>query len=127
MAAIGGPIDNITLNGRYFSIAEDAESNRKIGGFENEVQPNGDGTGRLIKTRVPWGADGLTISCDEENKDQQFLQNLANLNDFYPITIGYVSGAIWQGNGQIVGEIAFSSKNATTPTAFQGTETFTKQ
>jgi hypothetical protein len=127
MAGIGGPIADLTLNGRYFSVAEDAESNRKIGGFENEVQMNGDGTGRLIKTLVPWGADGLTVNVDDENGDQEFLQNLANLNDFFPITVGYVSGAIWQGNGQTVGELAYSSKNATATVALQGTGTFTKQ
>lgn len=127
MTAVGGPIADLTLKGRYFSVAEDAESNRKLGGYENEVQMNGDKTGRLIKTLVPWGADGLTVSVDDDNGDQEYLQNLANLNDFFEITVGYVSGAIWQGNGQIVGEIANSSKNATATVALQGTGTFTKQ
>lgn len=127
MTAVGGPIDNITLRGRYFSVSEDAESNRKIGGFENEVQMNGDGTGRLIKTRVPWGNDGVTVACDDDNGDQEYLQTLANENGFWEITVGYVSGAIWQGDGQIVGEIAYSSKNATASVALQGTGIFTKQ
>ena len=127
MAAVGGPIVELSLSGRAFSVAEDAESNRKIGGFENEVQMNGDGTGRLIKTLVPWGADGLTVKCDDGNGDHEFLQELADRNDFFSITVGYVSGAIWQGEGQIVGEIAYSSKNAVATIALQGTGTFTKQ
>lgn len=127
MAGIGGPIADLTLKGRYFSVAEDAESNRKIGGFENEVQMNGDRTGRLIKSAVPWGADGLTVACDDDNEDQEFLQNLANENGFFAITVGYVSGAVWQGDGQIVGEIAYSSKNATATVALKGTGIFTKQ
>jgi hypothetical protein len=127
MAGIGGPIADLTLSGRYVSVAEDAESNRKLGGFENEVQMNGDGTGRLIKTRVPWSADGLTVNVDDDNGDQEFLQDLANRNDFFELTVGYVSGAIFQGTGQIVGEIAYSSKNATATVALMGTGTFTKQ
>jgi len=127
MATVGGPITGFTLNGRYFSVAEDAESNRKLGGFENEVSMNGDGTARLVKTRVPWGADGLTVSCDDFNDDQQFLQDLANGADFFASTVEYASGAIFQGNAQIVGEIAFSSKNATATVALQGAGTFTKQ
>ena len=60
MAAIGGSIQEVALQGRTFAVAADAESQRKLGGFENEVQPNGDGmTARLIKTRVTWMLDGL--------------------------------------------------------------------
>ena len=127
MATVGGPIVELTLSGRYFKVAEDAESNRKLGGFENEVAMNGDGSARLVKTRVPWGADGLTVDCDDFNDDQQFLQSLADRNDFFAITVGYASGSIFQGNGQITGEIAFSSKQATATVALQGTGTFTKQ
>lgn len=127
MAAIGGPITGLGLAGRPFSVAEDAESNRKIGGDENEVQMNGDGTGRLIKTRVPWGADGLTVACDDAKEDHEFLQSLANRNDFFPITVTYASGFIWQGDGQIVGEVAYSSKNAVATIALQGVGEFTQQ
>ena len=127
MTAIGGPIVELTLSGRYFSVAEDAESNRKLGGFENEVSMNGDGTGRLVKSRVSWSADGLTVSCDDFNEDHEFLQSLADRNDFFAITVGYASGAIFQGTGQITGEIAFSSKQSTATVALQGTGTLTKQ
>lgn len=127
MSGIGGPIGELTLSGRYFSVAEDAESNRKIGGDENEVQMNGDGTARLIKTVVAWSNDGLAVSCDDDNKDQEFLQSLADRKGFFDITVGYNNGAIWQGTGQIVGEIAYSSKNATATVALVGTGKFTQQ
>jgi hypothetical protein len=127
MTAIGGPIIDLSLGGRYYSVSEDAESNRKLGGFENEVPMNGDGTARLVKTRVAWGADGLTLACDDFEDDQQFLQSLADRKGFFEITVGYASGSIFQGNGQIVGELAFSSKQSTATVALQGTSTFTKQ
>jgi hypothetical protein len=127
MSAVGGPIIGLNLNGRPFSVAEDAESNRKIGGSENEIQLNGDKTARLIKTLVAWMADGLTVSCDDDNEDHEFIQSLADLNSFFPITAEYASGAIWQGDGQITGEIAYSSKNSTIPLTLSGTGNFTKQ
>jgi len=41
MASVGGSIESITLGGREFAVAADAESQRKLGGWENEVQANG--------------------------------------------------------------------------------------
>ena len=53
MAAVGGSIQEVALSGRVFGVAADAEAQRKLGGLENEVMPNGDGmTARLVKT--PW-------------------------------------------------------------------------
>jgi len=127
MTAIGGPIDSLSLSGRPFSVAEDAESNRKLGGFENEVLMNGDNTARLSKTLVPWSADGLAISCDDSKGDQEFLQSLADRNDFFAITVGYVDGSIFQGDGQIVGEIPKASKASTITIGLAGTGKFTKQ
>ena len=61
MTAVGGSIESVTLDGRNFPATADAAAERKLGGFENESQANGDGTARLIKTRVPWSLDGLTL------------------------------------------------------------------
>ena len=71
MAAVGGSIESVNLSGREFAVAADAEAQRKLGGFENEVQANGDGTARLIKTRVPLSLDGLTIEIDDDRGDQE--------------------------------------------------------
>ena len=59
MPAVGGSIQSISIRGRIFPVASDAEANKKLGGFENEVQANGDGTARKVMTRVPWSIDGL--------------------------------------------------------------------
>ena len=71
--AIGGSIEEITLSGRSFAVAADAEAQRKLGGFENEVLANGNGTARLIKTRVPLSIDGLTLEVDDDRGDQEYL------------------------------------------------------
>jgi hypothetical protein len=127
MSAIGGSIESIQVAGRNFAVAADAESQRKRGGFENEVQANGDGTARIIKTRVPLKIDGLTVECDDSRGDHEFLQDLANRNDFFPIAITYASGVTFQGQAQITGEMQVSSQNATAAITLEGPGQLTRQ
>ena len=127
MPAVGGSIESVNLSGREFAVAADAEAQRKLGGFENEVQANGDGTARLIKTRVPLSLDGLTIEIDDDRGDQEFLQDLADQNDYWPLGITYASGVTYQGTAQIVGENPASSQSATAAISLMGPGKLTKQ
>lgn len=127
MPATGGSIESVTLDGRNFPVAADAEAQRKLGGFENEVQANGNGTARIIKTRVPLSIDGLTIEVDDDRGDHEFLQALSNRNDFFPVAITYASGSVYQGRAQITGELQSSSQNATAAVSLMGPGILTKQ
>lgn len=127
MTAVGGSIESVALDGRLFSVASDADSNRKLGGFENERQSNGDSTGRIIKNRVGWSVDGLTLSIDDTRADAEYLQDLQDLLDEFPIAITYASGVVYQGTGQIVGETATSSQNTTAAVALMGSGKLTQQ
>lgn len=127
MAAIGGPIESVTLDGREFPVAADADSQRKIGGVENDVQMNGNGSGRLIKTRIPLSVDGLPLESDDSRGDHEFVQALSNRNDFFPISVTYASGITYQGVAQITGEIQASSQNATVAISLMGPGLLTRQ
>lgn len=127
MAAVGGSIESINLSGREFPVAADAEAQRKLGGFENEVQANGNPTARLIKTRVPLSLDGVTVEIDDSRGDHEFLQELSNRNDYFPIAITYASGITYQGTAQIVGEMQTSSQSATAPVSLMGPGVLTQQ
>lgn len=127
MTAIGGSIESVTLAGREFAVAADAEANRKMGGFENEVLANGNGTARLIKTRVPMAIDGLTLVVDDARGDHEYLQALSNRNDFFPVGITYVSGLTYGGTGQITGELQSSSKATTAQVSLMGPGVLSKQ
>lgn len=127
MPAVGGSIESVTLDGREFAVAADAEAQRKLGGFENEVQANGDGTARIIKTRVPLSIDGLTLETDDSRGDQEFLQDLSDGNDYFPVAITYASGITYQGSAQIVGETQAGSQNATSAVSLMGPGKLTKQ
>ena len=125
--ATGGSVESITLDGRTFSVAADADASIKLGGFENEVQSNGDGTARVIKTRVPFSADGLAVSVDDDNGDHEFIQALADRKAAFPLTLTLASGAIWQGTGQITGEVPRSSQNTTIPLNISGAGKLSRQ
>lgn len=127
MPAIGGSIESVSLEGREFAVAADAEAQRKLGGFENEVQANGNPTARLIKTRTPLSIEGLTLEIDDDRGDQEYLQGLANRNDFFVIAITYPSGNVYQGSAQIVGENPASSQSATAAISLMGPGILTKQ
>ena len=127
MAAVGGSIHSVTLNGRNFAVAADADAQRKLGGYENDVQANGNGTARITKTRVPWSLSGLTIEVDDSRKDHEFLQQLADRDDEFPCAVRLASGEVYQGSGAITGELAAGTQNATTSLALMGSGQLTRQ
>lgn len=128
MSAVGGSIQEVTLFGRTFGVAADADASRKLGGFTNEVQANGDGyTGRLIKTMTPWSITGLTLEVDDSRGDQEYLQDLADLSDYFPISVTFASGKTYQGRGQIVDELATGNMAQTGSVALSGPGKLTPQ
>lgn len=106
----GGPIESLDMGGRLFSVDAEADSNRGLGGFENEEKVYGDGTVGLIKRRVAGSLDGLVVKVDDFRGDHEYLSELTK-GDFFQITVVYVSGVIWQGTAQIKGELKYSSMN----------------
>jgi len=127
MPAIAGSMESITIDGRSFAVTADADTSRKLGGFENEVQSNGDGTARTVKTRVPWSLTGVVIEIDDTAGDQEFLQSLQNSNRNVPITATYVSGVSYQATGQVVGEVVFSNQSSSASLDLSGSGEMTPQ
>jgi len=127
MTNVGGSIEAISLKGREFEVTPDADTNIEIGGFENEVLSNGGGGARLIKTRKPLEIDGIALDTDESRGDAEFLQNLANLKDFFPIALTNASGTTWQGSAQITGPIKRGTQSGSTPISLKGPGILTRQ
>lgn len=126
-AAVGGSIESISLRGRLLPVAADADASLKLGGFENEVAANGDGSARIIKTRVPWQTSGLVVEINKDRADLEFLQEIANLKDYEIVTITMVSGATYQGRGMITGEVQMSTQNSTASLNLMGPGEQTQQ
>jgi hypothetical protein len=123
----GGSVESVSVAGRTFSVPADSEYQVKLGGWENEIQPNGDGTSRLVKTRVPWSLTGGAVSVDDDNGDLEFLQERADSSRFEVCTITLTSGAVYQGTGIPAGEIQKSTQSTTASVDFIGQGKLTKQ
>jgi hypothetical protein len=119
-AAVGGSVEAVDIKGRNFPVAADADANRSLGGFTNEVSANGDGTARILKTRVPWNLDGLALEINNDRQDLEFLQDVANSLDFVPMTITFADGNTYMGPGMITGDVKASSATATAPIGLMG-------
>lgn len=118
--AIGGSIIGVTIKNRPFVVAADGDAGRDPGGWKNEVQSNGDGSARLIKTRKPWQIDGLSLQIADGQADLEFLQSVADMLDWVDMTVTEASGLTYQGKGTIAGDIKRSSQNATGDITFSG-------
>lgn len=127
MGAVGGSIESVSIRGRLFSVAADADVGLKLGGFEGEKQVNGDGSPRLVKTRVSWMLESVPLSVDHDRDDMAFLQEVADLNEEVVIAITLASGDVFHGKGSIVGEVKLQTGNATCSVGFAGGGRLTKQ
>lgn len=127
MAAVGGSIESISIRGRLFPVAADADATRDLGGFTVEVPSNGDGSARIVKTRKPWALGGVVVEINDDRADQEFLQEIQNGNEFVPITITFASGTTYQARGTLVEELEMSTQSATATIALQGPGEMTQQ
>lgn len=118
--AIGGSVQEVSLRGRTFPVAADADVARQLGGMQVEVQANGDGGARKILTRVPWSISGLSLQINDDRGDQEFLMDIAKDPDFVPVTITFASGVTFQGKGTVSEEVEFSSESATAEVTLTG-------
>jgi len=125
--AIGGSIESISVKSRNFPVAADADSNRDLGGFTNEVQANGDGSARQVKTRKPWKLEGIQLEIDNVKEDLEFLQGVSDAQDWVPILVTYVDGTSYQGRGTLNGDVMAASQNATSTLEFSGPDKLKKQ
>jgi hypothetical protein len=126
-APIGGSIESITVDAQVFAVAADADATMSLGGWSNEVQPNGNGTSRIIKTRIPWTLSGLTVAIDDDAANQETLQLVADGNLWVPCTIRMASGVTYQGTGTITDNIERSTQSATCTLSLSGQGALTQQ
>lgn len=127
MAAVGGPIESITVSGRSFAVAQDAGVTRDLGGFMSTVEMNGDGTGRDIMERRPWLIEGLTVNIDDAQGDQEFLQDVSDAPGFTDCSITFSSGEIYSGSGKVTDAIAFDNQKSLAEIKLSGPGKLTKQ
>lgn len=120
MAATGGSIETVNINNRLFPVDADADAERDLGGFTKTKMPNGDGSARSNKKRKVWSISGLTLACDDERQDQEFLQNVADSEADVPMGVTLVTGITYGGQGTVVEDIKFSTDGASVEVTLSG-------
>ena len=127
MTAIGGSVESISIRGRIFPVAADADINLKLGGFSNEVAANGNGSARIIKTREPLMIEGMQIEIDNSRADHEFLQEIADGFDYVPIAITFASGVTYSGKAVITEQPQVSTQSTTATINVAGEGKLTQQ
>jgi hypothetical protein len=127
MTTTAGSLESVSVRGRLFAVAADADAARKLGGFENEVASNGNGTARILKTRVPWSLTDVEVDTNDDRADQEFLQEIADGKDFVAVTFTLVSGVTYMGKAIITDSIEFSTAKGTAKLSFMGEGKATQQ
>lgn len=112
MASVAGSIRQLAVDGRIFSVAADNDQSRDLGGYTNEVAPNGDGTARVIQTATQWMIDGITVACDPIKSDQEFLQEFQDGGTMKDCQVTYADGSVYSGLGIITGGVKYSNNTA---------------
>lgn len=124
---VGGSVIGVSINGRHFSAASDADAGRMLGGSTNEVESNGDGTARILKTTMPWSMEGLNVSIDDDNGDAEFLQDVSDGNVFVPMLFTFAAGNDYSGEGQLTGDFPTQNAAQTAAISVKGTGKLSKQ
>lgn len=113
MSTTGGSVLSVSMNGVQYSVPADADFTDQFGGFQNEMQANGDGTTRLIKTRVPGVISGVVVNCDNSRQDREAIEALRAGKELFDLVVEYADGALYSGRAQVTGEPSYSSQNST--------------
>jgi hypothetical protein len=128
MTAKGGSPRDCSIAGRIMQLAGDTDPERIIGGYSNEVEPNGDGqTATTIQTIVSPEVKGLNVVLDDKKGDQEFLQEKIDSGEFFDFSYTEVDNTTWGGRMQIVGELQRSGKSAKAQINLKGVGKLEKQ
>ena len=120
--SINGAIRAMTIKGRGFKVAHDASGNRQMGGRNNEVQMNGDGSFRTIQTVVPGAISDVNVEIDDSRGDLEFLQEIADSGLPVPVVVTYAANISYTGDLVLTGEIQKDENTGLATLNFMGGE-----
>lgn len=119
--AVGGPIKYVNLGGRAFKVGGDNEVELFLGGWTNEVESCGDGTGRIIKSPKPGQVNKIPLVIDDDRGDEAFIQELMNSHDWIKASFTDINDHVYSGDVAIVGDGVTNKKTMIKEIDLQGT------
>ena len=127
MAVIAGPIEEVNIDGRRFTVSSDNDTERDLGGKTVELLPNADSTVRKKMMAKPWMLGGISVECNDIKSDHEFLVEKAAEPGLYPITVTFSSGVTYAGIGSIVGDVKYKSATGTADIELGGEDKLEQQ
>lgn len=125
--AVGGPIKSVNLEGRAFNVEGENEVELFSGGWTNEVTPNGNGTGRIIKSPKTGEANKLSIIIEDDRNDEDFIKELRNRHGWIKASFTDINDNVYSGDVQIVGDSVTNKKTMVMEIDLKARDVFTKQ
>ena len=120
--SINGAMRSLTIGGRGFRVAHDGTGNKDLGGRNNEVQMNGDGSFRTVQTVMPGSLNDIQIELDDSRGDHEYIQGLSDAGLPVPVVATYASNESYTGDLVITGEIKHDKTNGLITVSFQGSK-----
>jgi len=125
---LGGDITEIscshpTLGDFRFATKSDESYSIDFGGFRNDDDSkNITGGGKIItkKNRVRWSFEGPLLVDMKNKAETKSVPALAESSEPAIWTITHVSGAIWKGEGEVVGDLVVDTNTAQMPCKVSG-------
>lgn len=115
---VGGGLRKVKIGARTFKCPADHDPNRNLGGAENTIQMNGDGTVRISQEEKPWLMK-VQVVIDDKEGDQEYLQDLIDRGVLSECKFEY-RAAKWGGEGTVAGELTASGKDSTAEITLSG-------
>ena len=124
---IGGPISEVSIDGRGYTVAADNDANRQLGGYVAEVKENGDGSARKTITPKRWEVSDIQIAIDDSTDDHEFINNNSGKKEWSKIDITLASGVVLNARGSVIGETPVGSQDTLASISLAGPGQLTKQ
>jgi len=121
MAIRAGDIRQLTIKGREFDVkAEDANVSVDLGGYSNEVGLNGNGSTNVTQRRKVGGFSDCPVAIEDERKDLEFLQEIADAGVPVPVNLTLASGVTYTGSLMPIGELRKATGDGTLTLEMRG-------
>lgn len=111
MSIQGGSWESVSLNGREFKCTGDTDPTLILGGHEIEIQMNGMGGYRELKSPIPWAVNGVMVELDVDNGDIEFIVDF-QASGGGDICITLFGGTSYTKQGTITGTVEANPKTA---------------
>lgn len=118
--AIHGAMRSLTIKGRGFKVAHDGSGNKVMGGRNNEISMNIDGSFRVKQSIIPGSFSDIQVEADASKGDQEYLQGLADDGLPIPVVATYASNVSYTGDVVIAGEVSKDENTGLVSLSCQG-------